>query len=261
MKLYDELARWWLLLSPPEDYVEEVPFFLEALQNANAKFGGTLLELGSGGGSNAFHLKRHFTLTLTDLSPQMLDVSRTINPECEHIVGDMRTVRVGRQFDVVFIHDAVDYMTTEADLKQAIGTAFVHCKPGGAALFVPDHTCENFEPSTDCDGREGGDGRALSYLESTFDPDPTDSTYTTDYAFMLREGDAVHMEHDRHIGGLFSRADWIHWLTEAGFHPQRLVDTFNRDVFVATRPASDGNDKHLSVSTLCCSPQTKKRFL
>jgi hypothetical protein len=39
----------------------------------------------------------------------------------------------------VFVHDAVAYMTTERELRAAIETAFVHCRPGGAALFAPDH--------------------------------------------------------------------------------------------------------------------------
>src|SRR5690349_17665822 len=107
LKLYEELAEWWPLLSPPEDYVDEITFFLDALKNADVPLQGSLLDLGSGGGSNAFHLKERFTLTLVDLSPNMLDVSRAINPEAEHIVGDMRSVRLGRQFDVVFVHDAI----------------------------------------------------------------------------------------------------------------------------------------------------------
>ena len=68
---------------------------------------GTLLELGSGGGNNASHLKARFNCTLTDISPDMLALSRTLNPECEHLEGDMRTLRLGRTFDVVFIHDAI----------------------------------------------------------------------------------------------------------------------------------------------------------
>lgn len=235
LKMYEELATWWPLLSPPEDYVDEIAFFLEALKNANATE-GTLLDLGAGGGSNAFHLKEHFTLTLVDLAPNMLDVSRTINPEAEHVVGDMRSIRLERLFDVVFVHDAIDYMTTESDLRQAIETAFLHCKPGGVALFVPDHIRDTFEDSSD-EGGSDGVGRALRYMEWTFDPDPTDSTYTTHYVFMLREGHTVHVEHDEHIGGLFARADWMQWLKEAGFTPTRLVDDYNRDVFVALRPA------------------------
>ena len=98
----------------------------------------TVLELGSGGGNNASHLKARFDMVLVEPSAGMRAVSRALNPECEHIDGDMRTVRLGRQFDAVFVHDAVCYMTTESDLRLAIETAFVHCRPGGVALFAPD---------------------------------------------------------------------------------------------------------------------------
>ena len=37
-----------------------------------------------------------FTLTLTDLSEGMLAQSRALNPEAEHIAGDMRTLRLNR---------------------------------------------------------------------------------------------------------------------------------------------------------------------
>ena len=47
----------------------------------------------------------------------MLALSATLNPECEHLEGDMRTLRLGRTFDVVFIHDAISYLTTEDDLR------------------------------------------------------------------------------------------------------------------------------------------------
>src|SRR5260370_768990 len=83
----------------------------------------TVLELGSGGGNSAFHLKAHFAMTLVDLSPRMLLVSRKLNPECEHIRGDIRTLRLGRTFDAVFVHDAICHMTTEPDLRAVLQTA------------------------------------------------------------------------------------------------------------------------------------------
>ena len=83
----------------------------------------TVLELGSGGGNNASHLKQHFALTLVDRSEQMLDVSSGLNPECEHIEGDMRTVRLDRTFDGVFVHDALAYIVTEPDLEAVFETA------------------------------------------------------------------------------------------------------------------------------------------
>jgi SAM-dependent methyltransferase len=235
LKIYQELAAWWPLWSPPEDYLEEATFFAQVLKES-APGVRTLVEFGSGGGSNAFHLKAHYTLTLVDISPEMLAVSRAINPECEHLVGDMRSARLGRQFDLVFIHDAIDYMTTEADLRLAFETAFLHCKPGGVALFVPDHVHETFKPTTDHDEHDGEDGRALRVLEWQYDPDPTDSTYLMHFAFLLRENGEVHFEHDTHVCGLFARADWLGWLKEAGFQASSVIDQFGRDVFVAIKP-------------------------
>lgn len=103
-------------------------------------------------------------MTLVDLSPEMLAVSRALNPECEHLASDMRTIRLGRLFDAVFIHDAIMYMTTEIDLRAAMATVYLHCRPGGVALFVPDHVRETFTPSTEYGGPDG-EQRALRYLE------------------------------------------------------------------------------------------------
>src|ERR671918_2051205 len=138
-KLYDELASWWPLLSAPADYEEEAAFYAQTLIDASERRPRSVLELGSGGGSNASHMKSHFAMVLVDPSEGMLAVSRALNPECEHLLGDMRSVRLGRQFDAVFVHDAVCYMTTEADLNAAMRTAAAHCAPGGVVLFSPDH--------------------------------------------------------------------------------------------------------------------------
>ena len=220
--MYGELASWWPLLSAPADYAEEASFYERTLLAACARPPRTLLELGSGGGNNASYLKARFELVLVDRSPGMLAVSRALNPECEHVEGDLRTVRLGRQFDGVFLHDAICYMTSEEDLRRAFKTAFVHCRAGGAALFVPDYVRETFRSTTDHGGTDG-DGRGLRYLEWTRDPDPADTTYVVDYAYLLRASDgSVHVEHDRHIEGLFSRADWLRLLRDVGFDPHRV---------------------------------------
>jgi hypothetical protein len=159
----------------------------------------------------------------------------------------MRDVRLGRQFDAVFVHDAVCYMTTESDLRKAIDTAFIHCRPGGAALFAPDFVRENFRQSTDHGGHDR-QTRGLRYLEWTCDPDPADTTYVVDYAYLLREADgSVHVEHDRHVEGLFSRATWLRLLSDAGFEPRAIpfehseLEPGSHEVFVARRPQADAN--------------------
>jgi hypothetical protein len=216
-RLYTDLATWFHLLTAPDEYAEEAELYRGILCETTPVPLRTLLELGSGGGNIASYHKRHFSCTLVDLSSQMLEVSRSINPECEHIEGDMRTVRLGRTFDAVFVHDAVMYLTTEVDLRQAMETAFFHCRPGGVTLFVPDHVRETFTPTTDHGGHDG-DGRGLRYLEWTWDPDPFDSTYFVDLAYLLREdGKPMRCEYDRHVCGLFGRDDWLRLLREVGF--------------------------------------------
>jgi SAM-dependent methyltransferase len=242
VKLYSDLADWWPLMSAPEEYEEEAAFYGTALAAACSRPPATVLELGSGGGNNASHMKRGGTMTLVDPSAGMLAVSRRLNPECEHVQGDMRTVRLARTFDAVFVHDAIAYMTTEDDLRAAIATAFEHCRPGGAALFAPDYLAETFAPSTDCGGHDG-DGRAMRYLEWVWDPNPSDQTYVADYTCVLRDRDgSIRVEHDRHVEGLFPRALWLRLLGDAGFEP--AVVPFDHSelepgryfVFVARRP-------------------------
>jgi trans-aconitate methyltransferase len=187
--LYSELVSWYRLVDPPEDHADETTIY-EAAFLAAAPRAETLLELGAGAGHNAFHLKRRFRCTLTDVSNEMLAVGRQLNPECEHLAGDMRSIRLGRTFDVLLVHDAVVYMTTEEDLLAAARTAYTHTKPGGAAIFAPDSVRETFRERSEL--IEGEDGaRALRCVQWTWDPDRRDTTCVVDFAFLLREAGDV----------------------------------------------------------------------
>lgn len=242
-RFYGDLAVWWPLISPPEEYAEEAAYAATLLNSASIPV-REVLELGSGGGHNAVHLKARFAMTLIDLSEEMLDVSRRLNPECDHHQGDMRTVRLNRTFDAVFVHDAVDYMTSEADLREAIETAYVHCRPGGAAVFVPDCTTETFEATTDHGGTDDASGRAVRYLEWVWDPDPDDSWALTEYAFLLRDAHgSVQVVHETHRTGLFSREVWLRLLANAGFDPKAVAEETTekrtpRELFVGHRPSA-----------------------
>lgn len=230
-KMYTDLADWWPLLSSPAEYAEEAETFRRTLLAANPAM-RTLLELGSGGGSNASHLKRHFDLTLVELSPAMIATSRRLNPDLPHQQGDMRTARLRRTFDAVFIHDAIMYMTSQADLLQAMQTAAAHLAPGGVALLVPDWVRETFRPGTDHGGSDSqtltefGDyyaGRSLRYLEWSHDPDPSDEQYNVDYVYILRQGsEVVSVVHDRHTEGIFPRQVWLNLMVQAGFDTHLL---------------------------------------
>ena len=218
-RMYRDLAPWFHLITAPADYKEEAAFYSRVLIEHCRRRPRHVLELGSGGGNNASHMKKRFEMTLVDLSPGMLRLSKTINPELEHRQGDMRTVRLGCEFDAVFIHDAIMYMTTEDDLRQSIETAYAHTKPGGCALFVPDCTRETFREKT----RQGGHDdrasrRSVRFVEWTWDPDLADTTYNVEFAYLLRDARGrIRALRDRHTFGVFPKRTWLRLIRGAGF--------------------------------------------
>ena len=244
MQLYEELADWWPLVSPPSHYREEADEYLRLFRSAATGPLKEVLELGSGGGNNASHLKSEFKLTLVEPSEGMRKVSRGLNPECEHLPGDMRTVRLGRLFDGVFVHDAIEYMTTEADLRAALETVSLHLRPGGVAVVAPDATTESFEPGAAVEGEDeppgpDGRGRSLRYLMWTLPPEPGSSVSVVHYSLVLRERDgSVRSVLDTHHYGVFSRATWLRLFDEVGldahFEP-RTIEGHEYDTFVAVK--------------------------
>jgi SAM-dependent methyltransferase len=232
MKLYDELADWWPLMSPPEEYEAEAGPVARLLSPGVATGRPRLLELGAGGGHLASHLKAWFDMTLVDLSPRMLEQSRRLNPECRHLAGDMRSLRLDERFDAVLVFDAVSHMTTETDLLATLRTARAHLHAGGAALVCPDWTVESFTPGTSMGGIDGAE-RGMRYLE-WIQPAIRGTTYESDLVYILREADGTRrVLHDRMTLGIFTRGAWRRLLAEAGFEHVVVEEQSGRDVFRA----------------------------
>ncbi|WP_173019570.1 class I SAM-dependent methyltransferase [Streptomyces alkaliphilus] len=241
-RMYGDLARWWPLISPVEVYEGDA-------RTASGLFAAaegpvrTVLELGSGGGHTAFHLRSRYAMTLVDLSEDMLTVSRALNPGVEHLRGDMRELRLERTFDAVLVHDAIDYMTTEEELAAAFRTAYLHCRPGGVAVFFPDHLTETYEPRTDWGGEDAADGRGVRYLEWGLPVEPGAHTARTEYTFTLREADGtVRTAHETHVTGLFPAATWTRLLRGTGFEVSTATESGTegeptRTLFIGHRPA------------------------
>jgi len=236
-KLYTELAAWWPLFSSPENYAEEAAWMLDEIKKTLGCNPATILELGSGGGNTASHLTAYSQMTLVDLSGSMLEVSRHLNPDAQHVAGDMRTVRLGRTFEAVLIHDAIMYLTTESDLEAALATARVHLRDNGALIVLPDYVTETFAPKCETGGRDAADGsgRGLRYFAWSHAPAVAATVHDVDYAILLRAEDgSVRVVHDRHTLGLFPRKIWCEAFNRAGFAPPRLCkDPWQRDVFIA----------------------------
>jgi hypothetical protein len=110
------------------------------------------------------------------------------------------------------------------------------------ALFLPDAVTETYAEGSGSGGGEDGDGRAVRYLEWTWDPDPADTWVLTQYVFVLRGADGgVEVVPELHRTGLFPRDLWLEVLADAGFEASALEEETDEDrtprtVLVGHRP-------------------------
>jgi len=234
-RLYGDLAVWWPLVSHPNEYAEEAAWIASAFRETLGRFPGMMLELGSGGGNTASHWARHARMTLVELAPAMIEVSKRLIPDAEHVQGDMRSVRLDRTFEAVLIHDAIMYMTTEDDLVAALKTARIHLAPDGVVLVLPDYVAETFTPSVDTGGNDASDGSGVRFVTWDHAPAAGATAHDVDYAFLIRSADGlVDMVHDRHTNGIFPRRTWHEAFVRAGLVlVQTWRDPWDREVFAA----------------------------
>ena len=218
MRLYGDLAPWFHLLTAPEDYAAEAERYRALIHRRRARR-ATLLELGSGGGNNASHLKRHFTCTLSDVSPQMLTLSRELNPECEHVLGDMRTLRLGGRSTPSSSTTRSTYLTTEDDLAGCIGTASRTRGPAASPSSCRTSRARRSRRAPMHGGHDGADGRSLRYLEWS-DPTthPATRAYEVDYVVLLSEpgADAASRPRPPRPRASSPEHTWLYLLEAAG---------------------------------------------
>ena len=135
-------------------------------------------------------------------------------------------------------------MTNEADLR-GYATALEHLRPGGVAVFEPDHVREQSRSAPTMAVRTGRRCptvvRDRPFAISSGPPTRIrpDSTYQVEYAVLTR-GVGVRVRHDQHVEGLFPTSTWL------GAHDRRRVAgrrcrrPQGRVAFVGSRPFPDG---------------------
>lgn len=219
-RLYSDLAWVWNYLSPPSHYEEEVESFRLRFAREGVPRMGTVLHLGSGGGSIDFHLKRHYKVTGVDRSAEMVAVAQKHNPEVEYVVGDLRDVRLGRTFDAVLLHDATTYMTTPEQMQDAFYTAAAHLSKDGVMIYLPEELRHRFQQNKTKVRTIGDEKLSVTTMEVDHDPDPSDRTFETTFVFLIRREGELEVVHDTHTMGLWTMDELMPMLRNAGFDPE-----------------------------------------
>ena len=137
-KVFDSYAAYYDLLYKDKDYKLEVNYILKLLKKYKLH-SGDILELGCGTGKHATYLSNFgFNLHGIDFSESMIDIansqSKLENTTFE--IGDVRTYRVDRLFDVVIsLFHVASYQSSNSDLQDMFLTASSHLIPGGIFIF------------------------------------------------------------------------------------------------------------------------------
>jgi ubiquinone/menaquinone biosynthesis C-methylase UbiE len=203
---YNDLAWTEDWVADPAEYEDEVMIYVDLIKRTAAEPPSTLLHLGSGAGGHDSIFKRHFAVTGVDLSLGMLNKARVAHPDIEYLEGDMRTLRLNRQFDAVAIPDSIDYMTTLDDLRQAIQTAVAHLKTGGVLLVV-GKTEETFQYNNFAYTGEK-DSVHVTVLENNYINPFHPNTYEATLVYLIRQQGELTIHTDHQVLGLFSQATW-----------------------------------------------------
>jgi ubiquinone/menaquinone biosynthesis C-methylase UbiE len=211
---YNELAWTEDWLADPAEYEDEVKAYVDLIQRAASTPPRTLLHLGSGAGGHDTIFKRHFVVTGVDLSQGMLGKARLVHPDIEYIEGDMRTLRLDRQFDAVAIPDSIDYMASVGDLEQAIQTALLHLKPGGV-LLVTAKTKEIFRNNNFVYSGEK-DGIHMTLFENNYINLFHPNTYEATLVYLIRQKGELTIHTEQQVLGLFSQTIWDDVFKNAG---------------------------------------------
>jgi SAM-dependent methyltransferase len=243
-RLYSDLAWLWPLWGDPTvEYAHYCAHVVQLIKEHAQRPVTSLLDIGCGGGKNAFNLKKHYQVTGLDLSPAMLQLAKTLNPTCEFIEGDMRSFSFGSTFDAILLDDGISYMASHADLSAAFQGAFGHLNPGGVLVTTPDVTTETFRQNhtiaTPAVDKTKPDNIDIVFIENSYDPDTTDEHYEATMLYLIRENGVLRIETDRHTLGLFSLDTWRQTLSEVGFvvHEGKYADDENEyAIFACTKP-------------------------
>ena len=144
MNTFGNYAHYYDLLYRDKDYAGEAQFIQKLLQNY-APTTQSILELGCGTGAHAALLaKEGYQVHGIDLSADMLrrandrlsHLPRELGARLEFSQGDIRTIRLNKQFDaVISLFHVISYQITNEDLQAAFATAKAHLKPGGVFIF------------------------------------------------------------------------------------------------------------------------------
>lgn len=246
-RAYSDLAWTEPIVAPPEEYAEETELIVNIIKEHSKIEVKTLLHLGCGAGGNDHTFKKYFKVTGVDISENMLEIARRLNPEVVYFHGDMRTIELAASYDAVAVPDSIGYMTTEEELQSAIVTAHKHLKPGGVLLVIANIREEFQDNNFVYTGSK--EDVEITVFENNHMPEPTGTTYEATLIHLIRRAGNLQIFSECHTIGIFKLETWLDLLKKAGFD---IVNQTNIDHAYDRFIAGEG--KYQQLMLVCSKP-------
>lgn len=135
---FHELAEYYDPLNDQKDYRGESER-LETLARRFGRPGRTAwLDVACGTGRHLEFLSRRHPTVGVDGSREMLRIAQRRLPGVPLVLGDMRTFRLNRRFDVVScLFSAIGHLRKKEDVRKTFANFAGHLNPGGVAIVEP----------------------------------------------------------------------------------------------------------------------------
>jgi ubiquinone/menaquinone biosynthesis C-methylase UbiE len=234
--LHNKLSKYYNKVYSFKDYLDEAV----RLQNLIIKYsetgGNNLLDVACGTGLHLKHLKDDFSCTGVDVSKAMLKIARKNVKGVTFKEADMKTLRLGKQFDVILcMLSSIGYVKTAANLEKTIENFSQHLTKGGLALIEPSHAKSLYvcgEPRiTTYDGKDAKIAR-VNYTNFR------QATAVLNMHFLIAErGKDTKYFVDKHVLGLFGINNTLRIMKAAGFKSKYLKNGLmsGRELFVGIK--------------------------
>lgn len=230
-----ESARWYDAFYRDEDYAWEAGELTRIIRDRHPD-AATLLDIGCGSGRHLVHLSDAFACTGVDVDGHALALAGRRVPRGVRLRrGDMRTLDLGRRYDVVTsLFSAIGFMRTRTDLRRAIRVMARHLAPGGVLVVEPWFLADTWgsgpEPTVEEVRIDGGTlVRVITITRRG------SSTSRLHIHHVLAGQRGIRSTDETHTLGLFTVADHVEAFARAGlavdFDPVGLT---HRGLFVAT---------------------------
>ncbi|HUP63146.1 MAG TPA: class I SAM-dependent methyltransferase [Thermoanaerobaculia bacterium] len=141
--VYDIAYQW-------KDYTVEAAAIDRLIRKHGPPAGRDLLDVACGTGKHAAELQGlGWDCTGTDIDAGSLAFARRRLPAARFIRADMRTMRLGKSFDVITcLFSSIAYLGTTGELRDTLRSFARHLKPHGVVLVEPWWTRELWTDST-----------------------------------------------------------------------------------------------------------------